>query len=196
MSTSVSIFSVVEFINCMPSYENFPTTDYEKAPQKYYFISIAKNIIKIADLKNSKKTILDFGCGNKIFSKMLIDEKILNYDIKPEFTDHKGFENLDFDIVIFNHVFMYMSSEEIEIVLDKIKKINPNCKLILSLSSQNFLSKIGMFLTFNFNAHKNTRSSYDEQKEIFFKKTKLIKKKLSIFGITDIYYSEFKLNEK
>ena len=81
----------------------------------------------------------------------------------------------------------------------KIKHLKPMLSLANAFEKEDmkdFLSKIGMFLTFNFNAHKNTRSSYDEQKEIFFKKTKLIKKKLSIFGITDIYYSEFKLNEK
>ena len=47
----------------MNKLKQFLTTDYNKFPQKYYFISIAKNIIKIADLKNTNKIILDFGCG-------------------------------------------------------------------------------------------------------------------------------------
>ena len=178
----------------MASYENFPTTDYSKIPQKYYFLSIAKNIIKIADLKNTEKTILDFGCGQKIFSKMLKNQKIINYDLKPEFTDCESYENLHFDIVIFNHVLMYMYPTEVEQLLDKINNINPNCELILSLGKQNLISKIAMFLSLNFKAHDSTRSSYKEQIDIFFKKTELIKKKTNVFAMTDIYYSKFKVN--
>ena len=176
----------------MKELKQFPTTDYNKGPQKYYFLSIAKNIVEIANLENSEKTILDFGCGNKIFSKILTKKKILNYDVKPEFSEVSNFENLKFDIVIFNHVLMYMTPSEIEEILNKIQKINPECELILGLSRQNFLSKIGMFLTFNFDAHKKTKSSYKEQLEKFKKKKILIKNKLKIFGITDIFYSKFK----
>ena len=41
------------------------------------------------------------------------------------------------------------------------------------------------------NAHDNTRSNYNEQIEIFFKKAKLIKKQLNVFAMTDIYYFRF-----
>ena len=178
----------------MKQLKQFPTTDYNKFPQKYYFISVAKNIIKIANLKNTNKIILDFGCGQKIISKILKNNKIINYDIKPEYTECETYENLYFDIVIFNHVLMYMYPTEVEQLLDKIKNINPNCELILSLGKQNLISKIAMFLSLNFKAHDGTRSSYNEQMDIFFKKTELIKKKTNIFAMTDIYYSKFKVN--
>ena len=178
----------------MKELKRFPTTGYTKIPTKYYFLSVAKNIIKIADLEHTKKTILDFGCGHKIFSKLLKNQKIINYDSKPEFTECKSYENLHFDIVIFNHVLMYMYPAEVERLLDKIKNINPNCELILSLGKQNLISKIAMFLSLNFKAHDGTRSSYKEQIDIFFKKTELIKKKTNIFAMTDIYYSKFKVN--
>ena len=178
----------------MKSLKIFLTTDYTKIPSKYYFLSVAKNIIKIADLERTKKTILDFGCGHKIFSKLLINQKIINYDIKPELTECESYENLHFDIVIFNHVLMYMYPAEVEQLLDKIKNINPNCELILSLGKQNLISKIAMFLSLHFKAHDNTRSSYKEQIDIFIKKTELIKKKTNVFAMTDIYYSKFKVN--
>ena len=160
----------------MKNLNQFLTTDYNKFTQKYYFTSDAKNIIKIAQLQNTDKTILDFGCGQKIFSRLLQNHKIINYEIKPEYTDCESYENLNFDIVIFNHVLMYVYPKDIEELLDKIKKINPNCELILSLGRQNLLSKIGMILSSLPNAHDNTRSNYNEQIEIFFKKAKLIKK--------------------
>ena len=175
----------------MKNLNQFLTTDYNKFTQKYYFTSVAKNIIKIAQLQNTDKTILDFGCGQKIFSRLLQNHKIINYDIKPEYTECESYENLNFDIVIFNHVLMYVSPKDIEELLDKIKKINPNCELILSLGRQNLLSKIGMILSSLPNAHDNTRTNYNEQIEIFFKKAKLIKKKLNVFAMTDIYYFRF-----
>jgi len=176
----------------MKKLKQFPTTDYNKLPQKYYFISIAKNIIKIANLKITNKIILDFGCGEKIFSKILKSDKIINYDIKPEYTECESYENLHFDIVIFNHVLMYFYPNEIEELLNKIKRINSNCEIILSLGKQNIISKIAMYLTLNFDYHDDIRSTYKEQMQIFSNKTILIKKKLNIFGMTDIYYSKFK----
>lgn len=176
----------------MKDLKYFPTTNYDKGLQKYYFLSIAKNIVKIADLDKSKKIILDFGCGNKIFSKLLKKNIILNFDTKPEYTEIKNYEDYKFDVVIFNHVLMYMTPSEIDNVLKKIRKINPKCEIILSLSRQNLLSKIGMFFTLNFKAHDKTISSYKEQLKEYEKVTLLIKKKLKVFGITDIFHSKFK----
>mgnify|MGYP000445151771 CR=1 FL=1 len=53
----------------MKKLNQFPTTDYKKFPQKHYFELVAKNIIKIANLKNATKTILDFGCDSIEISK-------------------------------------------------------------------------------------------------------------------------------
>ena len=176
----------------MKELKQFQTTDYNKFPQKYYFESIAKNIIKIGNLKNTNKIILDFGCGQKIFSKILKDKKIINYDIKPEYTECQTYEDYSFDIAIFNHVLMYLYPSQIEELLNKIKKIRPNCELVLSLGKQNIISKIAMYLTLNFNYHDDIRSTYKEQMKIFFDKTILLKKKKNIFFMTDIYYFKFK----
>jgi len=73
----------------MNKLKQFLTTDYNKFPQKYYFTSVAKNIIKIANLKNTNKIILDFGCGQKIFSKILKNNKIINYDLSQNIQNAK-----------------------------------------------------------------------------------------------------------
>jgi 2-polyprenyl-3-methyl-5-hydroxy-6-metoxy-1,4-benzoquinol methylase len=176
----------------MKELKQFPTTDYTKFPQKYYFESIAKNIIKIGNLKNTNKVILDFGCGQKIFSKILKEKKIINYDIKPEYTECQTYEDYLFDIVIFNHVLMYFYPNQIKELLNKIKKMRPNCELVLSLGKQNIISKIAMYLTLNFNYHDDIRSTYKEQMKVFFDQTILLKKKKNIFFMTDVYYFKFK----
>ena len=125
----------------MKELKRFPTTNYTKIPSKYYFLSVAKNIIKIADLEHTEKTILDFGCGHKIFSKLLKNQKIINYDSKPEFTECESYENLHFDIVIFNHVLMYMKNKEIVSTFENIKKINKNCEFIIGIGKGGLLNK-------------------------------------------------------
>jgi len=176
----------------MKELKQFPTTDYNKFPQKYYFESIAKNIIKIGNLKNTNKIILDFGCGEKIFSQILKDKRIINYDVKPEYTECQTYESYSFDIVIFNHVLMYFYPNQINELLTKIKKMRPNCELVLSLGKQNIISKIAMYLTLNFNYHDDIRSTYEEQTKFFFDQAILLKKKTNIFFMTDVYYFKFK----
>ena len=65
--------------------------------------------------------------------------------------------------------------------LQNIKKINPDCELIFSLSRQNLISKIAMLITLNFSAHKKTSSSYHEQLDQFRDKTIIIKEKIKNF---------------
>ena len=169
----------------------YPTTSYKQFPANIYFFAIAKKIIEIGDLNNSRKKILDYGCGEKIFTELLSRNDIINYDIKKEYTEVENYEKSFFDVVIFNHVLMYMTKEEILEELRKIKKINKDAQLILSLGKQNFLSKIAMYLQFKFHAHKDTISSYNTQTEIFFEHCEFIKKK-NIFFMTDIFLFKFK----
>ncbi len=176
----------------MKKLKYFPVTNYNEFPQKYYFLSIIDEIIKIANLKKTKKKILDFGCGNKILSKVLINKKVLNYDINPAYSDFKDYRKKKFDIVIFNHVLMYFKPTEINKTLKRLKKINSKCEIIVSLSRQNILSKFAMILTLNFKAHEKTRSTYKEQIKQIQKETVIMKKKLGIFGITDIFFLKFK----
>jgi hypothetical protein len=169
----------------------YPTTSYNQFPANIYFFAIAKKIIEIGDLNNSTKKILDYGCGEKIFTKLLKRDDIVNYDIKEEYTEIDNYEKSFFNVAIFNHVLMYMSKKEIVEELIKIKRINKNTELILSLSKQNFLSKIAMYLQFKFDAHKDTISSYNDQIEIFFEHCEFIKKK-NIFFMTDVFLFKFK----
>tara|TARA_B100001173_G_C16008493_1_gene556666 strand:- start:811 stop:1341 length:531 start_codon:yes stop_codon:yes gene_type:complete len=175
----------------MNNIKDFPTTNYDSFFQRVYFSSIINNIISFGQLNNTNKTILDFGCGQKILSKKLNGVSVLNYDIKPEYSDYKTFKNLKFDIVIFNHVLMYFYPDEIEKLMDELKSISPKCKIIVGLGKQNLVSKIGKFITGNINAHNDTRSSYNTQIEILSRKTKINKIKKNIFFMTDIYLGEF-----
>ena len=169
----------------------FLTTHYDTSFSKYYFIKVAKEIIKIGDLEN-QNTILDYGCGEQIFSKLLTKPKIFNYDIKPEYSEVLNVtDHLNSDVVIFNHVWMYIPYEEINKILQDIKNANKNSKIILSMGKQNLLSKIAMVLAGKPNAHNNTVISYSKQLEVLKKFCKILGVKKNIYFMTDVFYAEF-----
>ena len=93
--------------------------DYYKGISSIYFKSIISNIVKIGNLNNNNKIILDYGCGIKFLSKNLPHKKIINYDINPEYSECDDYKKLYFDIVIFNHVLMYMNKNEDYIYFSK-----------------------------------------------------------------------------
>ena len=165
---------------------------YYKGLSKYYFKSVISNIIKIGKLKETTKTILDFGCGSKILSRDLKNKKVLNYDLDPKYSEHRDYKNLFFDVVVFNHVLMYMSERDITLTLQNIKKINRNCHLIAGIGKEGLLNKLAALASFNFTAHKGTLTNYKQQLTALKKEMKILKEKKNIFFMTDVYYLTFK----
>ncbi len=164
-------------------------TEY-KGIQNIYFRKILTEIIDLGNLDRETKKILDYGCGDKQLEKML-NKKIMNYDINPKLTEIKTIENIDFDIIIFNHVLMYMNKNNISELFDQIKIINPNCEFIIGIGKQNFLSKLAKNITLNFDAHKGTVSSYQDQIDVISEKMIIKEIRKNIFYMTDIFYLEF-----
>ena len=165
--------------------------NYYTGLQSFYFTSVISNVIKIGNLDNNNKIILDFGCGVKVLSKKLPQKKIINYDVNPNYTEHDDYKKLYFDIVVFNQVLMYMDKKEIVSTFENIKKINKNCEFIIGITKENLISKLAALASLNFTAHQGTRSTPKEQIEIIINQTKILNVKKNIFFMTDIYYSQF-----
>lgn len=103
---------------------------------KIYFKKILFEIIKIGSLFEEDKKILDYGCGKKYLEKIL-NRKILNYDIDPNYNEIRDINQYEFDIVIFNHVLMYLKPNEIENLFKNIYQKNSNCKFVIGIGKQN-----------------------------------------------------------
>ena len=159
--------------------------------KKIYFKKILKEIIKIGDLKNSKKIVLDFGCGEKQLSKLL-KKKIFNYDKNSDLTEISDIYKINFNIVVINHVLMYLNYNEALMLINKIKKKTPKCEFIFGIGRQNFISKIAKTITLNFSAHDDTIMPYEEQINLIKKKFNIIKIKKNIFFMTDIIFANLK----
>ena len=150
-----------------------------KGISKFYFEKIIDEIIKLGNLKSEKK-ILDYGCGSKFLEKKL-GKKIYNYDLDPRYTELNKWNLYNFDIIILNHVLMYMDKEEFKKIITEIKKINPKCEVIIGLGKETILNKIAAFAALKFDYLKNTKLNYFEQIE-------LIKDELKVFIKKDIYF--------
>ena len=165
--------------------------DYYNGISGVYFNRIVSNIIDIGNLDKTENIILDFGCGNKILSKRLPKQKILNYDINPNYTEYDNYKKLNFDIVVFNHVLMYMKKEEIISTFENIKKINENCEFIFGIGKGGFINKLAALISLNFTAHKGTLTTHKEQIDILKNQMKILKTKKNIFFMSDIFYARF-----
>ncbi len=154
-----------------------------------YFNRIIDQIIKIAKLDEGQKTILDYGCGEKVLSTKLKNSKVFNYDINPVYSEINSINNIKFDYIVLNHVLMYLSKKEIKELFDKIKMMNKRCEFIIGIGRQNFFSKIAKTITLNFKAHDETVSSYLDQYNLINDNMKIINYKKNIYFMTDIFHT-------
>ena len=161
---------------------------------KFYFLAILKAIINLGNLKKTNKNILDFGCGSQMLSKILNNNKVFNYDINPKYSDYSSYENLEYDIVVINQVFMYLSYKNIEDFLKQELKKNPNVIFIVGISKMNNLSKLGSKIFYNKNPQEGIQSSYKNQLSILLKYLDIINSKKNIFYLTDVFVLKFKLS--
>ena len=162
-----------------------------KGLKKFYFDKIINDIILTGNLRHSNKKVLDFGCGEKRL-QFKLKKKILNYDINSIYSDFEDYSGLEFDIIVINHVLMYLRKMKSKNYFRKSIK-NPKCEFLIGIGKQNFLSKLLKNITFNINAHVGTVSSYNEQLKIINENLKIIKKK-NIYFMTDLIFAKFMNN--
>tara|TARA_B100000212_G_C27350197_1_gene523262 strand:+ start:649 stop:1170 length:522 start_codon:yes stop_codon:yes gene_type:complete len=168
------------------------TTEYRGITQ-IYFQKILSTIIKLGNLKNTQKTILDFGCGHGTLSKLLPNKNIIGYDIVPEWSDVSEWETVPFDIFISNQTFCLIENHKVEELLRKIRELNPRTQLIVGMSKRSILNNIGKYI-FNYKeAHSGYKLEPNEEISVIKKYCKILKKK-SVFYLADVYVCEFHEN--
>ena len=175
--------------------ENLYKKIYSKKFSLYgiYFKKIFTETCKFLNKIEKKSVILDFGCGEgylkTIYTKHFNFHKIINYDVIPEKSEVKNYNDLKYDIIFASHVFCLFNEGELNnFLIQEIKK-NKKVKLIVAIGKQNFFSKFAQIITNKKKANKYNNLNSKQEYEIISKYKKPIFKK-NIFYLTDLVVFE------
>ena len=159
-----------------------------------YFNDIFDNIIKyIKQSKKNRVKILDFGCGNGYLKKRLGKNKkikVIGYDVVKELSDVHNWKSVNFDYFVSCHVFTYLKRKKIENIIKYLKKNRLKSKVIVAITRQGWLDKLGAFILNEPEAHTNFNLTPKQELKILTKYMRIIKK-INIFFLTDIYVLKF-----
>ena len=144
---------------------------------KIYFNKIYQLIISIGKFEK-KRVILEFGCGfgelKKINLKKKNKSKIINYDIIKKLSDVTKYNNLNFDTIVFCQVLYLFKKKKIIMLLKKLKRQNKNLEIIVVYSTQSIVNRIFAFFLGHGNAHNNTVTTPEEERELLLNQCYLI----------------------
>ena len=159
-----------------------------------YFNDIFDNIIKyIKQSKKNRVKILDFGCGNGYLKKRLGKNKkikVIGYDVVKELSDVHNWKSVNFDYFVSCHVFTYLKRKKIENIIKYLKKNRLKSKVIVAITRQGWLNKLGAFILNEPEAHTNFNLTPKQELKILTTYMRIIKK-INIFFLTDIYVLKF-----
>ena len=157
-----------------------------------YFNNILENVIKLICYKRKIK-VLDFGCGYGYLKKKLKKNKnikVIGYDIVSQLSDVKDWKRIRFDYFISTQVFVYFTKKKLNELVIYLKKNYPNVKVIITISNQGWLNKLGAYILNEPEAHTNFILTPDQEIGIFKKHMKIIKEKNILF-LSKMYLLKF-----
>lgn len=157
---------------------------------RFYFRTKVWLAIRIAKLKK-QDIILDFGCGAGWLERKLKDYRIYGYDINPKKTFLRDYKKIKPAKIFVLDVFEHIPTEEIEKILNNFKKLNDRFDIIVSLPTENLVSrKIRRFV----GKAEVPREHITKYKKIIeiLKKNFRLKNKINFFTISHIFVFEYR----
>jgi len=150
-----------------------------------YFKTKVWLAIKIAHLKKNE-IILDFGCGGGWLERKLKDYEIYGYDTNPEKTFIKDYKEIKPTKIFALDVFEHIPPSEILKILQTFKKLNKKFDLIVSIPTENILSRKIRKLVGKSEVPKEHITKYKEVLKLIEQEFKL-KRKINFFTVTHIF---------
>ena len=156
-----------------------------------YFRKILSTIVQVGELESSGLRVLDFGCGHGVLKKMNPQIDITGYDIVRELTEVDAWNLLAFEVVVSNEVFYRFNEEQLEHLLREFKSHNKNMELVVGISRQSFINKVGSELLGHGDAHDETKLKPAEEKNVLLHLMEIIGQR-TVWGLADVYRLKFK----
>lgn len=123
--------------------DELKATYFNKNPlARWYFRKKVALAINLADLRKDD-VVLDFGCGAG-WLKNILRERGLNvtgFDKTKEYSDIKDYTKLKPSKIFALDVFEHIPEEKIKKIITNFKKMNPNFGLIVSIPTENWISR-------------------------------------------------------
>ncbi len=141
--------------------------------------------IKLAELKKTD-VILDFGCGAGWLEMKLKDYQIHGYDINPERTFIEDYKTVTPTKIFVLDVLEHIPLEEIEQIVANFKKLNNKFELIVSLPTENWISRKTRKFVGKTEVVKDHITKYREILKVL-QKNFVLKKKINLFTVCYIF---------
>ena len=156
-----------------------------------YFRKILSTIVQVGELERSGLRVLDFGCGHGVLKKMNPQINITGYDIVRELTEVDAWNLVAFEVVVSSETFCLFNAEQLERLLCEFKSHNKNMELVVGISRQSFINKVGSVLLGHGNAHDGTKLKPAEEKNVLLRLMEIIGQR-TVWGLADVYRFKFK----
>lgn len=158
---------------------------------KYYFQYLLHQLVKVGDLHRPGVAILDYGCGIGKLKQLLVGANVIGYDVIPSLSDVSDWRSVYFDVLVANEVFYSFSESDLDNLLSALSKINPNLELVVGISRQGMLNKIGKYLLGRSDAHSATKICPKKELEILKRHCRINRKK-NVMNLAYVYSLTFK----
>ncbi len=166
------------------------TYESKKLLVRLYFKWKINKAIKLAKLKKDD-IILDFGCGAGWLEKKLKNYKIYGYDINPKKTFIKDYKKIKPTKIFTLDVFEHILKKEIQKIINNFKKMSKNFELIVSIPTENFISRKIRKIVGKPEVPKEHITKYKDILNILNQNLEL-KKKINFFTVSHLFLYEYK----
>ena len=155
-----------------------------------YFNGLLKSALNINQYWNKNNPlILDFGCSCQQLKKILKDKKrnfqYLGYDIDKKYSDVNDYTKIKPDYTFCINVLEHLNKKELQQLLNNLKSMNKNIRLITAIPKMNFLSNflnsITQDMKWENEQYDTHKLEFKEIQKILRDNCKLIKSKNYIF---------------
>ena len=156
----------------------------------FYGSYILKRISRLGLFANlGSSRVLDFGCGFQELRKYTYDMDYVGFDIDVSLSDLTDWTDSAPNVIVINHVLMYLDVDEIALLFRQISEIESVSTVIIGCGTQNIVSTFGKKIFGRPSAHEGTVTSFRIQEKLIYESFEVLRRE-SVFGLSIIFVAK------